>query len=193
MVLYSCKIYVLFVNGFQIHAGSAIHGDPVHSWRPLDAGCYVFCYICLGKEVCAAQFIHFYFLLLFYFLCVVSGETKLHMIQSLLSVASASVLTRFVDFYIVLFHAAFPTGTLLKCHWICRLHTVRARAVHRLCCCTLRKLIWWKNWLLKELKRNRFVNYLAMKRVWYNRIKTCFSSFYLVRKAKRFDRLNASL
>ena len=47
-------------------------------------------------------------------------------------------------------------GTLLKCHWTYRLYSARVKVAHLLCCCTPKKLIWWKNWSLKEHKRNRF-------------------------------------
>ena len=53
----------------------------------------------------------------------------------------------------------FSLGTLPKCRWIYHLLIVRVRAEHQLCFCTLKKLIWWKNWSLKELRRNRSVNY----------------------------------
>ena len=52
-VLYLSELswYEFFLHGFQIYSDSEVHGDPIPPWRPLDASCNVFYYVCFGKEV----------------------------------------------------------------------------------------------------------------------------------------------
>lgn len=114
---------------FQIHVSAAVHGDPFNSWGSPYAGSHLFCYSRSWKEVRAS---------------------KWHSALVLLSLPCYIVINSLVLFSFV------SAGTPLRCHWISRLHSVRVKAARPLYCCTLKRLIWWKSWLLKGLKGSRF-------------------------------------